>query len=87
MEAFTGQLALEAGDGGEAPGRGSKRFRAGFEAAAATLVDASMGLADTPKGAVDPVEEYPTTQKAATKVLADAQAAAASAAAALQQRG
>jgi hypothetical protein len=87
VEAFTGQLALEMGEGGESPGQGSKRFRAGFEAAAATAVDASMGLSDTPKGAVDPVEEYPTTQEAATKVLADAQAAAASAAAALQQRG
>jgi hypothetical protein len=87
VEAFTGQLALEQGEGGESLGQGSKRFRAAFDAAAATAVDASMGLSETPKGAVDPVEEYPTTQEAATKVLADAQAAAASAAAALQQRG
>jgi hypothetical protein len=87
---LAGQLALVQGDGGEPPGQGSKRFRAGFEAAAAAAataehVDADMGDG-APKGS-DPVEDFADTQEAATKLLADAQAAAASAASNLEQRG
>ena len=80
-------MALEMGEGGESPGQGSKRFRAGFEAAAATAVDASMGLSEVPGGQPDPIEDYPPTQEAAAQVLAVAQAAAAAAAAALLQQG
>ena len=83
---LTGQLALEQGDGGEAPGQGSKRFRAGFDAAAAAATTATLALIDAGMD-TDPVEDYAATQEVATKLLADAQAAAASAASTLQQRG
>jgi hypothetical protein len=88
-EAFTGQPLLELVDKVEPPVQGSKRFRAGVDTTAGeTLVDASMGLAEVPGGNLDPIEEYPPTQEAsAAKVLADAMAAAESAAAALRQQG
>ena len=80
---------LELVDKLEPPVQGSKRFRAGVDTTAGeTLVDASMGLAEVPGGNLDPIEEYPPTKEAsAAKVLADAMAAAESAAAALRQQG